>query len=349
VSVSPARRRLLPWLALLVVYVVWGSTYLAIRVVVLEMPALGAAALRFFVAGLAMAALAAVVDRRHGWPTRRQLLDYALVGMLLLAGGNGLVMWAEKTVPSGITALIVASVPLWLTLFDGLRAGGQPWSVRAWAGVVVGLLGVALVARPQNGASGHWAGILWLQVACLLWTAGTLYAQSVKERLPLFTAAAVEMLAGSLTLFVESRLLGEPLGAIVSASREAWLALGYLIVFGALLGFTCFAYCVNELPATTVGTYAYVNPVVAVALGAAVLGETLSPGLVLGAVLILSAVVLGTRRSRRPDPNRGDTDSGDAGRQRADGATPRPANEATGRTPVAGARGLSRRARRWAA
>ena len=127
-------RGLLPWIALLVIWTVWGSTYLAIRVVVRQMPPFAAASLRFGVAGLVMAVVAFFVDRRHGWPSRRQWLDYALVGVLLLAGGNALVMWAEKTVPSGIAALIVASVPMWITFLDGLRPGGQPWTARVWVG-----------------------------------------------------------------------------------------------------------------------------------------------------------------------------------------------------------------------
>ena len=121
---APAhRRRLLPWISLLVVWVVWGSTYLAMRVVVAEMPPLPAAGTRFAVAGAIMALVALLVDRRHGWPTRRQLLDYSLVGVLLLSVGNALVMWSEQTVPSGIAALIVATVPLWILFLDGLRPG----------------------------------------------------------------------------------------------------------------------------------------------------------------------------------------------------------------------------------
>jgi drug/metabolite transporter (DMT)-like permease len=298
-------RHLLPWVALLVVYFVWGSTYLAIRVVVREMPPLATASLRFCVAGLVMAAIALLVDRAKGWPSPRQWADYALVGVLLLAGGNALVMWAEKTIPSGIAALIVATVPLWLVLLDGLRPGGQPWTLRVWIGTLVGLSGVALVARPEAGVSaGHWGGILALQVASLSWTVGSLYAQSVTRRLPLFTASAVEMLAGSAALFLESRLFGEDLTLFGSASRDSWLALSYLAVFGSLMGFTAFAYCLNELPASTVGTYAYVNPVVAVALGSLILHEPLSAGLLLGAGLILIAVVLSTVRRRQPRESR---------------------------------------------
>jgi drug/metabolite transporter (DMT)-like permease len=256
---------------------------------------LAAASLRFGAAGLFMAGVALVVDRRHGWPERRQWRDYALIGVLLLAVGNALVMWAERTIPSGIAALIVATVPLWLTLLDGFRVGGQPWTTRVWIGTLVGLVGVGLVARPEGSVSaGHWAGIAGLQVAALSWTLGSLYAKSVPRRLPLVTASAIEMLAGSVTLLLESLLFGEDLGLFSAATAPSWLGLGYLAVFGSLVGFTAFAYCLNELPASTVGTYAYVNPVVAVALGALFLGEPVSAGLVAGAALILLAVLLTT-------------------------------------------------------
>lgn len=299
---SPRQKRLLPWFSLLIVYVVWGSTYLAIRLVVREMPPWSAAAFRFLVAGLVMAVAAAFADRAHGWPSPKQLFDYSLVGVLLLSVGNALVMWSEKTVPSGIAALVVATVPLWFTLLDGLRPGGQPWTLRVWLGTALGLAGVALVAKPEGALdSAHLWGIVALQVAALSWTIGSLYAQSRPQKLPLFTASAVEMIAGSLVLFVESALAGEDWGLLWSASASAWLSLVYLVVFGSLVGFTAFAYCLNELPASTVGTYAYVNPVVAVALGALVLGERLGPGLLAGAALILGAVLLTTTR-KRPRP-----------------------------------------------
>ena len=300
---SPRRRRLLPWLCLLIVWVVWGSTYLAIAIAVREVPPMAAAALRFLTAGLVMAALAAVVDRREPRPTLRQLADYSLAGVLLLSVGNALVMWAEKRIPSGIAALIVGTVPLWLLLLDGLRPGGRPWTGRAWAGTLIGLLGVALVARPEGGVqAGHWAAIGALQIACLSWAVGSLYAQNVPRRLPLFTAAAVEMLAGGGVLVLESLLMGEDLSAFSVASASVWWALGYLALFGSLVAFTAFAFALNELPASTVGTYAYVNPVVAVALGSLVLGEPLSPGLLAGAALIVAAVVLTTMRPARPAP-----------------------------------------------
>jgi drug/metabolite transporter (DMT)-like permease len=280
---------------------VWGSTYLAMRIVVHEMPPLPAAGTRFAIAGAIMALVALVVDRRHGPPTARQVLDYALIGVLLLSVGNALVMWSEQTVPSGIAALIVATVPLWILLLDGLRPGGQPWTARVWAGTMVGLLGVALVARPEGEVdTRHWLAILALQSACLSWTVGSLYAQSVRRRLPLASAAAVEMLAGGLVLFAVCWISGADWGRMTAASARAWGGIAYLVLFGSLVGFTAFAYCLNELPATTVSTYAYVNPVVAVVLGALVLGEPVTPGLVTGGLLIVLSVALTTLRRRRP-------------------------------------------------
>jgi drug/metabolite transporter (DMT)-like permease len=256
-----------------------------------------------------MAGLAAIVDRRHGWPTWRQVADYSLVGVLLLSVGNVLVMWAEKTIPSGTAALIVGTTPLWLTFLDGLRPGGHRWTPALWVGTLIGLGGVALVARPEGGIqAGHWGAILALQIGTISWAVGSLYAQSVPARLPVFTAAAIEMLAGSAVLLFESLVLfRDDWGAFRVASANTWLSLGYLAIFGSLIGFTAFAYALNELPATTVGTYAYVNPVVAVILGRVFLKEALTPGLLAGGVLILASVLLTTRARRaQPAPVRGD-------------------------------------------
>lgn len=293
-------RRLLPWMSLVVVWLVWGSTYLAMRIVVGQMPPLSAAGLRFVTAGTAMGLVALAVDRAHGWPSRRQWLDYSVVGILLLSIGNALVMWSEKTVPSGIAALIVATVPVWILLLDGLRRGGRPWTWRLWLGAAIGLSGVALVARPEGSVDlRHWLAIVALQTACLAWTVGSLYAQVLPRRLPLASAAAVEMLVAGVVLLALSRPVGEDWGRLASASPRAWAALGYLVVFGSLVGFTAFAYCLNELPASTVGTYAYVNPAVAVLLGRLVLAEPLTHGLLAGGALIVVAVALTTLPERR--------------------------------------------------
>lgn len=284
------KRRLLPWLALLTVYIVWGSTYAAIRVVVYQMPPATAACVRFLGAGVVMVGLA--MARGLPRPSRRQILGYSIVGVLMLGVGNALVMWAERRIDSGIAALIVATVPLWMALLDRLRPGGQPLRLSVLLGAVFGLGGVALVARPSGGLhAGHLGGALALQGASLAWAMGSIYAKTL-PRLHAVTSTAIQMLAGAAALGLEAFARGEHPSAILAASPAAWLALLYLVAFGSLLAFTAYSYCLSELPATTVGTYAYVNPVVAVLLGWALFHEPLSASLLLGGGLIAVGVVL---------------------------------------------------------
>src|SRR5262245_6126031 len=233
---KPGGSRVAAWACLFTIYVVWGTTYLAIRIVVHEMPPFAAASIRFLTAAVVLGGLALVFDREPGWPTRRQWIDYGIAGLCFLAGGNAGVMWSETRVPSGITALLVAMVPLWVTLLDGFRPGGQRWTVRVWLGVLLGLVGVGFVAKPQaSDGAGHWTGVVVLQVGALVWSLGALYVQSIRAKLRTFSATAIEMIAGSAGLFLESRLVGEPLAAIPQASTKAWLGLLYLIVFGAIV------------------------------------------------------------------------------------------------------------------
>ena len=290
-------RLLLPWLSLLVVWVVWGSTYLAMRVVVREMPPFGAAGVRFLCAGTAMALVALVVDRKRGWPT-------APVARLLARWRAAAVGWqlvrdvAERTVPSGIAALIVATVPVWILLLDGLRPGGRSWTLRLWIGTAVGLAGVALVARPQAQRRVR-------SLARHRRAAGGVPV--VDDRVALRPVGAAAPAAGfgrrrrdaggGAALALASWVVREDWLAS-SASPRAWGGIVYLVLFGSLVGFTAFAYCLNELPASTVGTYAYVNPMVAVVLGFLILGEPLTPGLLAGGTLIILSVVLTTLRKR---------------------------------------------------
>ncbi len=290
----------LPWVALFIIYVVWGSTYTAIRYVVVELPPRLPAGLRFLAAGLVMTALALWRDRGGPRPTSKQLWQYALVGAILLGFSNGMVMWAEVYIPSGIAALIVATVPLWTTLFEGMRRGGEPWTARLWLGGVLGLAGVGFVARPEGDLTRDalWAAAA-LTVASIAWTLGALYSQTIDRKLPVFSAAAIEMIAGGIVQLVLSLAFREDWSRLRTASASAWLALGYLAVFGSIIAFTAFAYCLNNLPATTVGTYAYVNPIVAVLLGRLLLDEPLTERLIIGGILILAAVLLTTLK-RRP-------------------------------------------------
>ncbi len=287
------RSAMLPWIGLAILYVVWGSTYLFIRLVVDELPPFAPASVRFVAAGLVMGLLALWRDKAR--PTARQVFDNAIVGVLLLGFGNGIVMWAETKLPSSITALLVATVPLWITLLEGLAPGGR-FTVRGFASTAVGLAGVAILARPGGGEPTSLTAALGLMLGGFSWSLGALYTKTRVNKAPLFTSSALQMLAGGLALAVESLIAGEDWSRFAAASATAWGALLYLAIFGSIVGFTTFAYCLKQPPASTVGTYAYVNPVVALFLGVIFLGESLSSGVIVGATLILGAVVLATRK-----------------------------------------------------
>ena len=305
---EPARRAsVVPWVCLLIVWVAWGSTYLAIRVGVETMPPLLMAAARNLVAGLIMFPLA-LRSRRAGvragrpgaparlWPSRAEWLGCAIVGVLLLVA-NGVVGVGEKTVPSGLAALLVATVPLWLLGIDaGLnhaRLGLAPM-----AGLLLGLVGVALLSGLGGGARGNSvAGVIIILAAAAAWALGTIMAGRVTIPSSPALASGMELLAGGAALLVLAAATGEfsslRLGQV---SARSWLALGYLIVVGSIVAFSAYGIAVRALPTATVATYAYVNPVIAVLLGALILSEPLTPAMIGGGVLIVGAVVLVVRR-----------------------------------------------------
>jgi drug/metabolite transporter (DMT)-like permease len=289
------------WICLLIVYVVWGSTYLAIRVGVETMPPLLMAAARSLVAGLIMFPLG--LRRRRSaplasrWPSRAQWRSCATAGVLLLVG-QGVVGVAERTIPSGLAALLVATVPLWLLGLDaGLnhaRLGLAPL-----AGLLLGLVGVALLSS-LGGASGpvSIAGVLTVVGAAGLWALGTMTARRGTFPASPVLATGMELLAGGAALLVLAAATGEfgslHLGHV---SARSWIALGYLIVIGSIVAFSAYGIAIRALPTATVATYAYVNPVIAVLLGALILGEQLTPAMIGGGVLVVGAVVLVVRRS----------------------------------------------------
>ena len=289
------------WICLLIVYVVWGSTYLAIRIGVETMPPLMMAAARQLVAGLIMFPLAlrhwrsTPLARR--WPSRREWLGCASVGILLLVA-NGVVGVGEKTVPSGLAALLVATVPLWLLGIDaGLNHARM--GLAQLAGLLLGLAGVALLSGLGGDSRGiSVAGVLIILGAAAAWALGTIMARRATIPSSPALASGMELLAGGAALLVLSASTGEfsslHLGAV---SARSWLALGYLVVFGSILAFSAYGIAVRTLPTATVATYAYVNPVIAVLLGALILNERLTPATIAGGVLIVGAVVLVVRRS----------------------------------------------------
>jgi drug/metabolite transporter (DMT)-like permease len=287
--------------ALGTVYLVWGSTYLAIAFVVDSMPPLLAAGVRFLVAGLTLIAFLVARERwrrRRGtgggltWPRRVEWRTAIIVGALLLLGGNGMVSVAEQTIPSGIAAVIIATTPIWLSVFDALLTRRMP-SLLAISGLVVGLLGVGILLLPSSGLdSFDPVGIGILVLATVCWASGSLYAR----RGPLpgnhLLGTGMEQLSGGLLLLAVGIALGEVGRFDPSAVTSASLfGLAFLIVFGSLAAFTAYVWLLNHVAVTTVATYAYVNPVVAVALGVAFNDETLTPRSLLAAALIIGAVV----------------------------------------------------------
>lgn len=298
---APSSRRV--WLALITVYVAWGSTYVAIRVMDRTAPPLIGAGVRFLLAGAAMYAFIAV--RRACLPRvrRRELLSLALVALLLLAGGNGLVTYAEREVPAGIAALLVASMPLWLLL---IRSFTRDRPRRATlVGLAVGFVGVGLLVSRGTGHGGvSVAHMLVVVLAALSWALGS-WASS---RLPLPEDAAVgtatEMLIGGAALAVLGPIGGEHWTTLLAhASADAWLAIAYLALFGSILAFTAYVWLLRNAPISQISTYAYVNPVVAVGLGALILGEAITPVMVLGGAIIVLAVAVVIRAEARGAPH----------------------------------------------
>jgi drug/metabolite transporter (DMT)-like permease len=298
---SVRRASLVAWICLLIVYVVWGSTYLAIKVGVETMPPLLMAAVRNLVAGMIMFPLA-LRSRRAApgglaWPSRKEWLGCAIVGVLLLVA-NGAVGIGEQTIPSGLAALLVATVPLWLLSIDAVlnhaRLGLAPM-----AGLALGLVGVGLLSG-LGGGSGRVsvAGVIIVLVAAFAWALGTLMTRRVTIPSSPALASGMELLCGGAALLVLSAADGE-FGSLHLAhiSTRSWLALGYLIVAGSIVAFSAYGIAVRVLPTATVATYAYVNPVIAVLLGTLILNERLTPAMFGGGALIVGAVVLVVRRS----------------------------------------------------
>lgn len=301
----------LVWAALGVVYVVWGSTYLAIRITVQTMPPLLSAAARFLVAGAVAYAFLAV---RRGWRevrvTRRELASSAFVGGALLLGGNGLVMIGEQYVASGLAALIIAAVPLWVVLLR--RLAGDRASKRTLIGVVAGFLGVVVLLLPAASDGGtKWTGALMLLVASLSWAIGSFFSKSLPLPRDALVSTALQMLCGGVLLAVAGVARGELSGIALEAfSVSSLVSLAYLVVIGSWLAFTAYVWVLQHAPISKVATYAYVNPVIAVLLGWLVLSEPLSLNIVGGAaVVVLSVAFIVSQESPRRIQKRAETSS----------------------------------------
>lgn len=297
------RSNTLLYLAFAAVYIVWGSTYLAIRIGIESFPPFLLAGSRHLLAG---AILYPLVRWKTGVrPSLAEWRTAAITGTLLLCVGNGGVSWAEQTVPSGVTALLVATVSLWLVLVDWLRPGGVRPVVRVGCGLLLGFAGLALLVGPAHlGRSQRidplGAGVLVL--ASFAWSCGSVYSRHGKSPASPLLGVAMQSLVGGTVLWVVGLLTGEVRSLDLAAvSLRSWLALFYLVAFGSFIGFTAYVYLLKRSTPARVGTYAFVNPVVALFLGWLVAGETLSLRTGLAAVVILAAVVLVITAPRPPE------------------------------------------------
>jgi drug/metabolite transporter (DMT)-like permease len=288
-------------LAFATVYLVWGSTYLAIRVGVQSLPPALFAGARFLAAGALLAVYARLVGQH--WPRgRREWRSILVAALFLLVGANGLVVWGEQWVPSNQAALLAASVALWLAGLGVLGRDGEALSPRRVLGLTLGFLGVAVLLLPGEGfVFAHLGGQLAILAAGLSWAAGSIYVKRAKPTTPPLMAAATQSLAAGVLLALIGLADGE--AARWTWNREALLALAYLVVFGSCLAYAAYVWLLHAVSPAALGTYAYVNPAVAVVLGAWLLNESLDAVQLAGMAVILLGVVLvslpGAARERK--------------------------------------------------
>ena len=289
-------------LAFAAIYIIWGTTYIAIRIAVETMPAFLMAGIRFLTAGtITFAVLRA---REVPLPTRGQWRSAVIIAAFLLVGGNGLVTWAEKQVSSSIAALVVATMPLWMTLFEWLLFRGTKPGRQTAAGLLLGFVGIGLLVGPgqiRGTADFDLLSLLLLMAAPILWSLGSLYSRRVRLPENVFMTTAMEMLAGGGLLLLAGLITGEAGQLQVAAitSQSLW-ALLYLILFGSIVAYTAYVWLLKTVQPARVATYTYINPIVAVALGWLILSEPITP-LMLAAmgIIVLAVILITTQRPKK--------------------------------------------------
>jgi drug/metabolite transporter (DMT)-like permease len=298
---TPSRWKTLS--AFAIIYFVWGSTFLAIRIGVHEIPPFLFASMRFFIAGLILCAW--MLARREPLPTRRQWLSAFAIALIIFVGDYGLLFWAEQRVPSGLAAVMLATIPAFIALSEIVFLRTQRLTIRLALALLIGLAGVAvLVSRGLNlgGAPIDTAGAIALIFASVNWSVGSILTRKLPLPPSKVMSSGAQMFAGGILLALAAPLLGELHRFHPAAvSRAAWFSLLYLIVAGSIMGFTAYIWLIHHQSPTKVGTYAYVNPVVAVLIGYFLGGEPLGARTILGTLFILvSVIVITTARVRKP-------------------------------------------------
>lgn len=303
---APLSNKTLTWIALWTVYIIWGSTYFAIAYVIETMPPLLSMGIRFFLAGVI---LSLFIVARSGIAEMRipkaQVRTSAVMGFVLLGFGLGNVAVAEKHVPSGIVALIIAALPLWIAIFRSIS--GERLTLQNWVGLIIGFLGVALLLKPGSvqAVSGESSGtVVFFMIMVLLGNIGWALGTYLAPRFPLpknaLVFTAIEMLAGGVSLTIAGFIKGERLADFWDASTWSWLWFGYLVFFGSMLAYSAYLWLVSNAPVGLTATYAYVNPIIAVSLGAVFLDEVITINYAIGgAIIVLGVLIVVSGESRK--------------------------------------------------
>ncbi|MBA3948570.1 MAG: EamA family transporter [Acidobacteria bacterium] len=289
---SPVVRRR-AYLAFIAVCLIWGTTYLAIKLALETIPPFTMGGLRYLTGGVILALILRLRGVRL--PAARDWPPFAVIGLLMLGFGNGGVTYAEQFVPSGLAAVLIATTPFWMTSVEALVGKGERLGPRKVVGLAVGFTGILVLVWPDlvasaSGGSKYGAGILSLQLACIGWALGSSYAKRVSQTIDVLAAAAIQMLFGGAWMLLAAAVVGELPRLHFNPTTSA--ALLYLILAGSVAGYAAYAYALKHLPVSTVSMYAYINPVIAVTLGTALLGEPFHARMLVAAAIIAAGIAI---------------------------------------------------------
>jgi drug/metabolite transporter (DMT)-like permease len=291
------------WVALIALYIVWGSTYLGIKVAIETIPPFFHGFVRFLISGLILVIWQRLAGQEM--PTRKQWISAAIIGNLLLLGGNGLVSWAEQFIASGIAALIIGSMPMFLVIAESIRPGGTKPNWQTILGLLVGFAGIFILVGPAELSGSDTKldplGVVALIAACILWASGSSYSKTAVLPKAALMSTGAQMLMGSIGLLIVSVFGGELQGwNPAEVSSRSLYGLIYLITIGSIIGFGSFTWLLQNAPISLVATYAYVNPIVAVLLGFWLGGEKLEPRIWIATAIIIGSVMFINSRSKPP-------------------------------------------------
>ena len=285
------KENLKAYLALFSIYIIWGTTYLAIRIGVKDLPPILFAGLRWLIAGPVL--FTVLKMRGYSLPTKKDLINLSIVGFLLIGIGNGLVVYSEQWIPSGLASLLITTVPFWIVGMEAVLPKGVRINLIVVLGLIFGMVGIGLIFGGDFKHlfnSENLGGVIGLMVAVFGWSLGTVYTKYKKTTVHPLMGASVQMILAGVMLTLFGLLLGE--GSSFHFTSNSLIAFIYLIVFGSLIGFGSYIYAIEHLPISLVSTYAYVNPIIALFLGWWILGEEISFTIIISALVILGGVAL---------------------------------------------------------